>query len=58
MRAPSPLPPPAPEDDGAAAPGDDDEADVESDNEEGMMAEAFMNIVRISGDEGTEAEGR
>jgi hypothetical protein len=56
MRAPSPLPPP--EDDGAAAPADDDEADVESDDEEGMIAKAFMNIVRISGDEGAEAEGR
>ncbi|KAF7365827.1 hypothetical protein MVEN_00456800 [Mycena venus] len=56
MRVPSPLPPP--EDDGAAAPADDDEADVESEDEDGMMAEAFMNIVRISRDEGAEAEER
>jgi hypothetical protein len=56
MRAPSPLPPP--EDDSPAAPADDDGADVESDDEDGMMAEAFMNIVRISRDDGAEAEGR
>jgi hypothetical protein len=56
MRAPSPLPPP--EDDGTAAPPDDDDADVDSDDEDGMMAEAFMNIVRISHDDGAEAEGR
>ncbi|KAJ7844858.1 hypothetical protein B0H14DRAFT_2584949 [Mycena olivaceomarginata] len=46
-----------PEDDSAAAPVDDDDADVESDKKDGMMAEAFMNIVRISRDDGAEAEG-
>ncbi|KAJ7310670.1 hypothetical protein DFH08DRAFT_918254 [Mycena albidolilacea] len=56
MRAPSPSPPP--EDDSAAAPADDNDVDVESDDEDGMMAEAFMNIVRISRDDSAEAEGR
>jgi hypothetical protein len=56
MHAPSLLPPP--EDDGATAPPDDDDTDVDSDDEDGMMAEAFMNIVRISRDDGAEAEGR
>ncbi|KAJ7729710.1 hypothetical protein B0H14DRAFT_2640352 [Mycena olivaceomarginata] len=46
------------EDDSAAAPVDDDNADFESNNKDGMMAEAFMNIVRISRDDGAEAEGR
>ncbi|KAJ7871852.1 hypothetical protein B0H14DRAFT_2570579 [Mycena olivaceomarginata] len=46
-----------PEDDSAAAPVDDDDADFESNNKDGMMAEAFMNIVRISCDDGAEAEG-
>jgi hypothetical protein len=56
MCVPSPLPPP--EDDSAAAPADDDNVDVESDDEDGMMAEAFMNIVRTSRDDSAEAEGR
>jgi hypothetical protein len=56
IRAPSRLPPP--EDDSAAAPAEDDDVDVQSDDEDGMMAEAFMNIVCISRDDGTEAEGR
>jgi hypothetical protein len=53
-----PLPLPPPKDDGAAAPPDDDDADVEIDNEDGMMTEAFMHIVRISCDDDAEAEGR
>jgi hypothetical protein len=48
MHAPSPLP----------APVDNDDADVESEDEDTMMAEAFMNIVRISRDDGAEAEGK
>ncbi|KAJ6518121.1 hypothetical protein C8R47DRAFT_1205193 [Mycena vitilis] len=46
MRAPSPVPPI----DGV--PADGDEEDVESEDEDGRLAEAFFNVIRISGDGG------
>jgi hypothetical protein len=55
MRAPSPLPP---LEEDPEPPADDNKVDVESDDEDGMMAEAFMNIVRISRDDGAAAEER
>ncbi|KAF7337160.1 hypothetical protein MVEN_02154000 [Mycena venus] len=55
MRAPSLLP--SLEED-PESPADDDEADVESKDKDGMMAEAFMNIIRISQDNGADAEDK
>lgn len=50
MRAPSPSP--RPEDDRTAPHADDDEEEEEgSDDEDGSLTEAFMTIVRISGDD-------
>jgi hypothetical protein len=47
MHAASPLPPS--EEDGVAPPDDDDE-EVESDDDDSVLADAFLNILRISRD--------
>ncbi|KAJ7640901.1 hypothetical protein DFH06DRAFT_1137727, partial [Mycena polygramma] len=52
----APLPDPPTEQDGAAPPADGDDDDVESDDDDGAFADAFMNIIRISGDDGREAQ--
>jgi hypothetical protein len=47
MRVASPLPPS--EEDGVAPP-DDDKEEAESDDDDGVLADAFLNILRISRD--------
>ncbi|KAJ6590434.1 hypothetical protein DFH09DRAFT_1306980 [Mycena vulgaris] len=49
MRVPSP--PPLEEENGGAVPADGDEEDVESDDDDGELAEAFLNVVRIAHDD-------
>ncbi|KAJ7868478.1 hypothetical protein B0H13DRAFT_2351364 [Mycena leptocephala] len=54
MRPPSPS---RPEDAAFPPPPDDDDDDLSDDDEDGRLAEAFLNIVRISVDDGADAEG-
>ncbi|KAJ7662899.1 hypothetical protein B0H17DRAFT_1211807 [Mycena rosella] len=51
MRAPSPPPMPPPTEEDVAPPhSDDNKGDAESDDDDGEASEAFLNIVRIVGD--------
>jgi hypothetical protein len=56
MRAPSP--PPGPDAVGVAPPPPEEEDVPSDDDEDGTLADAFLNIIRISGDNSAEAEDR
>ncbi|KAJ6525515.1 hypothetical protein DFH09DRAFT_1095569 [Mycena vulgaris] len=51
MRAPSPAPPAATEEEGTPPPSDDEEEDTGNDDENGVLAESFLSIVRITHDD-------